>query len=98
MKSNEEEYGFFEEIDNGEIIMSYSNENLPNYKSKIYNGNIQKKKRDSYDETDSDCLMDAYYDYARRIRIIILYGIQCCYPFVVVGSMLSLFGWILYAY
>ena len=31
MVSNEEEYGFFEDIDNEGVILSYSNQNLPNY-------------------------------------------------------------------
>lgn len=98
MVSNDEEYGFFEEIDNGDIIINYSNQNLPNYKNKIFKDNSKKKKRDSYDEAETDCLMDTYYDYARRIRIRLLNFIQCCYPFVVVGTILSLFSWILYTY
>jgi hypothetical protein len=96
MDSNEEEYGFFEDIDNGGVILSYSNQDLPNYN--IYTNNSQKKKRDSYDETASDCLLDTYYDYARLVRIKCLYCLQCCYPIIVVGSMISLFGWILYTY
>lgn len=97
MVSNEDEYGFFEDTDNGDIILNYSNQNLPNYK---YNNhkNSRQKKRDSYDETESDCLLDTYYDYARRVRINFLYCLQCCYPFIVVGTMVSLFSWILYAY
>ena len=97
MVPNEEEYGFFEDIDNEDIILSYSNEDLPNYKH-IYKDNSQKKKRDSYDESESDCLIDTYYNYVRRFRIKFLYCLHCCYPFIIVGSMLSLFGWILCTY
>jgi hypothetical protein len=98
MASNEDEYGFFEDTDNGDIILNYSNQNLPNYKYNINTNDSRKKKRDSYDETESYCLLDTYDDYARRVRFKFLYCIQCCYPIIVVGTLLSLFGWILYAY
>lgn len=98
MVSNEEEYGFFEDVDNGDIILSYSNQNLPNYKDTIYNNSIKKKKRDSYDESEEDCLTYTYSDYTRHMRMRIFYCIQYCYPCMVVCSILSLFGWILYAY
>lgn len=97
MVSNEEEFGFFEDIDNGEIILSYSKQNLPNYSYNNHKNSL-KKKRDSYDERDTESLMDSYYDYVRRIRINFLYCIQCCYPIFIVGTMLSLFTWILYTY
>lgn len=98
MATNEDEYGFFEDIDNGDIILCYSNEDLPNYKHKVYKDNSQKKKRDSYDEADKNCVKDTYYDYSRRVRVQALYCIKYCYPFVIVGIMLLLFGWILYNY
>lgn len=92
MNSIEEDYGFFEDIDNGNIIVNYSNKDLPNY------NDSQKKKRDSYDNSETDCMVDTYYNIVRRTRIRTMYCIQCCYPFILVGSILSLFGWILYSY
>ena len=96
MISNEEEYGFFEEIDNGDIIVSYSKEDLPNYNNN--HDNSRKKKRDSYDSSETDCVMDTYNDFTRRTRIRTFYCIKYGYPFIIVGSIISLFGWILYCY
>lgn len=100
MDPNEEEYGFFEDVDHENTIVSYSSENLPNYNHTLAKQTTDylKKKCDSYDEGQENCLTYNYYDYARRIRINFLCCFQCCYPFIIVGSILSMFSWILCNY
>lgn len=100
MNQQEETYGFFEDIDNEDnIIVSYSNANLPNYKKKILPPyNIKRKKKDSYDGSEQVYLPDNYSDYIRRTRIRFIHFIQCCYPIIIMGTILSLCGWFLCTY
>ena len=103
MKDNSEDsYGYFEDVIENDVILNYSDEDLPNYKSGLLTINVDfiKKKRDSYDDTynHENHLKYAWHDCVRKCRINTLLCIHCCWPFIIVSCLVSVSGWILYKF
>jgi hypothetical protein len=100
--NNDESYGHFDVLNENDVILNYSDEDLPNYKSVplMPNNDYIKKKRDSYDETynSEEKIKYLYSNFTRKCRINVLLCIQCYWPFIVVGGIVALGGWIIYKF
>ena len=102
MKDNyETSYGYFEDVNENDVILNYSSENLPNYGSGclISNTDFIKKKKDSYDatyNTSEEEIKYIWHDYMRKCRIYTILFFQCAWPFIIVGCIVALAGWIAY--
>ncbi len=100
--NNDESYGYFQDVNENDVILNYSNEDLPNYNPDylIPDNDFIKKKRDSYDETytTDEQIKYIYYNFTRKCRITVLLCIQCCWPFIIVGCIVALGGWIIYKF